>query len=100
MGLVHRVACAVVVDEAAPHREITAATEAGLAAARAALPDATVRAEGALEKLPDGRRKARVTLVVSAARDDPAVAEGAREAFADAFVARLAARGFDATRVG
>lgn len=73
----------------APHRELTDATDAGLAAARAAL-GAPVDANGSLGSASAGRRRVRVELAMRAA---PAAAMQAERAFAGAFVAALEAKG-------
>lgn len=78
-----------------PHRVLTEATEAGLAAARAHAGPA-VDATGSLGSAREGTRRVRVELTL---RADPKSAMAAGKAFGDAFVERLAARGLDAAQV-
>lgn len=85
------------VGDDVPHKVLTSATEAGLAAARAALGDkGSVDALGSLGSARDGARRVRIELTLRGAA--PAAMEAER-AFAEAFVARLVAQGFAATRL-
>ena len=74
-----------------PHRTLTEATDAGIAAAREAL-GAPVEANGTLGSVRDGGKRVRVELAMRAA---PAAVMTAEKAFGAAFAALLAERGFD-----
>jgi hypothetical protein len=77
-----------------PHRELTAATDAGIAAANATL-GALVEAVGSLGSAREGVRRVRIELAM---RATPASALATERAFADAFVLALARRGYAAVR--
>ena len=77
------------VDAAVPHRLLTEATDAGIAAARAIV-GSVVDANGALGSAKDGTKRVRVELAMRAA---PATVMQAEKAFAEAFVATLAKKG-------
>lgn len=98
---IHRTTTAFDVPADVPQRELTAATEAAEAHARAALPsDGRVRVEGALGKATaDGRRRARFDLVVSGEEADESWPPAAQEAFAERFLDVLTSKGYDARRV-
>ncbi|HEX2022291.1 MAG TPA: hypothetical protein VHH36_06225 [Candidatus Thermoplasmatota archaeon] len=76
-----------------PRRDLAAAVESGLQAARAALPgEGSARGDGSLAARGEGRR-ARIDLVVSGPAAEASWLAPAREAFARAFLAALAANG-------
>lgn len=78
---------------------LTDATERGLAAATAALPGrGRVRAQGSLGNVREGKR-VRIDLDVRGEGADTAWALRAEAAFADAFLARLEAKGHSARRL-
>lgn len=83
------------VGDDVPHRALTEATEAGIAAAREVLgtPPAT---NGALGKAVDGKKRVRVEMGIRAA---PAVVMQVEKAFAAAFVALLEKKGHAVERV-
>lgn len=80
-----------------PHKVLTSATDAGLAAARAKAGEGgSVDAAGSLGSVRDERRTVKIELTLRVA--GPAVAIEAERAFADAFVARLAGQGYTVER--
>lgn len=89
------------VDLEVPHRELTAATEAGLAAARDALGAAgSVDAIGRLTSSKSApARLVRVELKVALREGSPSAALAAERAFVDAFAQALVGRGFEAVRI-
>lgn len=74
-----------------PHRVLTEATDAGLAAAREVV-GAVVEANGALGSARDGKKRVRVEMALRAA---PAAVMEAERAFAAAFVSLVERRGHD-----
>lgn len=83
-----------------PHRELTRATEAGLAAARAALADrGSVEAIGRLPSARGDAKRVRVELVISVADGMATIALAAERAFAEAFAGALTTRGYAAVRL-
>lgn len=79
-----------VADET-PHRVLTEATDAGLAAARAVV-GAVVEANGALGAARDGKKRVRVEMAL---RATPAMVMEAERAFAAAFVSLVERRGHE-----
>ncbi|HET6404882.1 MAG TPA: hypothetical protein VFH78_09555 [Candidatus Thermoplasmatota archaeon] len=77
------------VDADTPHRVLTEATDAGVAAAREAL-GTPVDTNGALGSARDGKKRVRVELAM---RAPPAAVMQAEKAFAAAFAATLAKKG-------
>ena len=81
----------------APHKVLTAATDAGLAAARERLAaGGSADAIGSLGSVKDGTRRVKIELTLRAA---PAAAMDAERAFADAFLAKLTTQGYAAARL-
>ncbi|HVM46332.1 MAG TPA: hypothetical protein VM582_10390 [Candidatus Thermoplasmatota archaeon] len=78
-----------------PHRLLTEATDAGVAAARASA-GGLVDANGALGSARDDKRRVRVELAL---RATPAAAMEAERAFAAAFAATLETKGHAVERV-
>lgn len=77
------------VADATPHRVLTEATDAALAAAREVV-GAVVEANGALGSARDGKKRVRVEMALRAA---PAAVMEAERAFAAAFVSTVERRG-------
>lgn len=88
-----------VVPEEVPHRLLTEATKAGLAAARIALaPEGSADANGRLGRAGDGARRVTIEIELRPGGRAPAVGLAAERAFVEAFVAPLVRRGFDVKR--
>lgn len=81
-----------------PHKILTRATDEGLSAARGALPG-SVDANGQLGGAREGTRRVRIELALRIDEGGPAAGMDAERAFADAFIARVRANGFEASRV-
>lgn len=79
------------VAEGTPHRVLTEATDAGLAAAREVV-GAVVEANGALGSARDGKKRVRVEMALRAA---PAAVMEAEKEFAAAFVSVVERRGHE-----
>lgn len=79
------------VAEDTPHRVLTEATDAGLAAAREIV-GAVVEANGALGSARDGKKRVRVEMAL---RAPPAAVMQAERAFAAAFVSLVERRGHE-----
>lgn len=75
----------------APHRTLTEATDAGVAAARGTIGSA-VEANGALGSARDGKKRVRIELAM---RATPAAAMLAEKAFVEAFVGILRGKDHD-----
>lgn len=92
-------ALAFLVDADAGQRLLTDATEKGLAAATKALPGrGRVRAQGSLGNVKEGKR-VRVDLDVRGEGANQEWALAAEAAFAEAFLARIEAKGHSARRL-
>lgn len=80
-----------------PHKALTAATDAGLAAARAAVgAEGSADAVGSLGSVRDGARTVRIELTLRVAGANAAMQ--AEKTFTDAFVERLASQGYEGAR--
>ena len=83
------------IDAEVPHRLLTEATDAGIAAARGVV-GSVVDANGALGSAKDGTKRVRVELAL---RATPALVMQAEKAFAEAFLATLAKKGHSVERL-
>jgi hypothetical protein len=80
-----------------PHRALTDATDAALAAARASV-RGSVDAVGSLGSARDGSRRVRIEMTLRVAEGGAAAGLAAEKAFAEAFCAALARKGLTAAR--
>ena len=80
------------VDEDAPQRLLTQATDAGLEAARFAIVG-SVDANGRLGSAKDGLKRVRIELAIRVGAGGPAQGLAAEKAFAEAFIGTLAKKG-------
>lgn len=87
------------VSDEVPHRTLTEATHAGLAAARTRIGESGgVDANGSLGSAREGRRIVRIELTMRVQEGGAPDALHAERAFSEAFLEKVWARGYDAAQ--